>query len=132
MADDYRAAAKGGLKLKGGVSKPRKKRRDKDARAAAQAAADAVADAVTADRAAGSDDAAGAADDVGAAAPARSTPVVDTRTPAQRRHDEIQRKRMEKNLEHRAAKSHRERIEEYNKHLSSLSEHHDMPRIGPG
>ena len=29
-------------------------------------------------------------------------------------------------------KTHKERVEELNKYLSNLSEHHDMPRIGPG
>ena len=26
----------------------------------------------------------------------------------------------------------RERIAEYNEHLSNLSEHHDIPKVGPG
>lgn len=30
------------------------------------------------------------------------------------------------------AKTHKQRVEELNKYLSTLSEHHDMPRIGPG
>jgi len=29
-------------------------------------------------------------------------------------------------------KTHKQRVEELNKYLSNLSEHHDMPRIGPG
>jgi len=29
-------------------------------------------------------------------------------------------------------KTHKERVEELNTYLSRLSEHHDMPRIGPG
>lgn len=29
-------------------------------------------------------------------------------------------------------KTHKERVEELNSHLSRLSEHHDMPKIGPG
>ncbi|TVY27211.1 Protein FAM32A [Lachnellula hyalina] len=29
-------------------------------------------------------------------------------------------------------KTHKQRVEELNKYLSTLSEHHDMPRIGPG
>jgi protein FAM32A len=31
-----------------------------------------------------------------------------------------------------AAKSHRERVQEYNEKLSKLSEHHDIPKVGPG
>ena len=30
------------------------------------------------------------------------------------------------------SKSHRQAIEEYNAKLASLSEHHDIPRVGPG
>jgi protein FAM32A len=29
-------------------------------------------------------------------------------------------------------KTHKERVEELNSYLSKLSEHHDMPKIGPG
>ena len=32
----------------------------------------------------------------------------------------------------RAQKSHRAAIEEFNSKLSALSEHHDIPRVGPG
>ena len=29
-------------------------------------------------------------------------------------------------------KTHKQRVEELNAHLARLSEHHDMPKIGPG
>jgi len=29
-------------------------------------------------------------------------------------------------------KTHKERVEQLNTYLSKLSEHHDMPKIGPG
>lgn len=29
-------------------------------------------------------------------------------------------------------KTHKQRVEELNTYLSKLSEHHDMPKIGPG
>jgi len=35
-------------------------------------------------------------------------------------------------LKREGLKTHKERVEELNKYLSGLSEHHDMPRIGPG
>ncbi|KAK9464790.1 hypothetical protein V1512DRAFT_267455 [Lipomyces arxii] len=53
-------------------------------------------------------------------------------TEAERRFEEIQKKRMEKVLEKKALKSHKEEVDEYNKYLSTLSEHNDMPKIGPG
>jgi protein FAM32A len=76
------------------------------------------------------------------------------KTEAQRRHEEIKRKRVSwriaktshlervltdvsRQLDERlrregGAKTHKQRVEELNKYLSTLSEHHDMPRIGPG
>lgn len=56
----------------------------------------------------------------------------DTRTPAQRKFDEIRRLREETTARQRAGQSHRERIEAMNAHLARLSEHNDMPKIGPG
>jgi protein FAM32A len=36
--------------------------------------------------------------------------------------------RVEKNAE----KSHKQKVEEFNKYLNSMSEYHDIPRVGPG
>jgi len=51
--------------------------------------------------------------------------------------EEARRKRLEKMIESADAqpdllKTHKERVEALNTYLSKLSEHHDMPRIGPG
>ncbi|KAK0975182.1 hypothetical protein LTR91_014108 [Friedmanniomyces endolithicus] len=54
------------------------------------------------------------------------------KTEAQKRHDERRRKRLDERLEKEGIKTHKERVEELNKYLSGLSEHHDMPNIGPG
>ncbi|KAK4546804.1 hypothetical protein LTR36_001536 [Oleoguttula mirabilis] len=54
------------------------------------------------------------------------------KTEAQRRHEERRRKRLDERLQREGIKTHKERVEELNKYLSNLSEHHDMPRIGPG
>ncbi|KAK0940199.1 hypothetical protein LTR29_008252 [Friedmanniomyces endolithicus] len=54
------------------------------------------------------------------------------KTEAQKRHDERRRKRLDERLEKEGIKTHKERVEELNKYLSGLSEHHDMPKIGPG
>ncbi|RPA93615.1 DUF1754-domain-containing protein [Choiromyces venosus 120613-1] len=54
------------------------------------------------------------------------------KTEAERRFEERKRKRMDERLKKEGIKSHKERVEEFNKYLSNLSEHHDMPRIGPG
>ncbi|KAI4728010.1 hypothetical protein E4T49_04218 [Aureobasidium sp. EXF-10728] len=56
----------------------------------------------------------------------------DGKTEYERRHEETRRKRLEEKLMREGVKTHKERVEELNKYLSTLSEHHDMPRIGPG
>ncbi|KAA8894451.1 hypothetical protein FN846DRAFT_973889 [Sphaerosporella brunnea] len=54
------------------------------------------------------------------------------KTEAERRFEQRRQEQLEKRLAKGGIKSHKERVEEYNKYLASLSEHHDMPRIGPG
>ncbi|PVI04749.1 DUF1754-domain-containing protein [Periconia macrospinosa] len=54
------------------------------------------------------------------------------KTEAEKRHDERRRKRLEERLRREGVKTHKEKVEELNKYLSGLSEHHDMPKIGPG
>ncbi|KAJ4376282.1 hypothetical protein N0V83_001565 [Neocucurbitaria cava] len=54
------------------------------------------------------------------------------KTEAEKRHDEMRRKRLEERLKREGVKTHKEKVEELNKYLSGLSEHHDMPKIGPG
>lgn len=46
----------------------------------------------------------------------------------------IQKKKqqLEERLQREGVKTHKERVQELNKYLSTLSEHNDMPRIGPG
>lgn len=39
---------------------------------------------------------------------------------------------LEDRLKREGTKTHKEKVEEFNHYLSNLSEHHDMPRIGPG
>ena len=57
---------------------------------------------------------------------------IDRRTAAERRYDETQAKRAAEKTKKMATKSHRERVAEFNAHLASLSEHHDIPKVGPG
>ncbi|KAH7524283.1 hypothetical protein FEM48_Zijuj06G0103000 [Ziziphus jujuba var. spinosa] len=56
----------------------------------------------------------------------------DHLTPAERRYlqqwEKIDRQRLAK----MAAKSHRVRIQEFNQYLANLSEHYDIPKVGPG
>ncbi|KFZ20100.1 hypothetical protein V502_03356 [Pseudogymnoascus sp. VKM F-4520 (FW-2644)] len=57
----------------------------------------------------------------------------DYKTPTEKRHEEMRRKRLEDRLKREGGgRTHKQRVEELNRYLSGLSEHHDMPRIGPG
>lgn len=55
-----------------------------------------------------------------------------TKTPSERAYEEMRKKRLIDRLSKDGLKTHKQRVEELNKYLSNLSEHHDMPRIGPG
>ena len=52
------------------------------------------------------------------------------KTEAERRHEEMRRKRLNDRLKKEGLKTHKERVEELNKYLSGLSEHHDMYVLG--
>lgn len=59
------------------------------------------------------------------------------KTEAERRFEEVRRKKLlelagSANSRPELLKTHKERVEELNTYLSKLSEHHDMPKIGPG
>jgi protein FAM32A len=54
------------------------------------------------------------------------------KTEAERRAEELRRKNLYERLKKEGVKTHKESVEEFNRGLSRLSEHHDMPRIGPG
>lgn len=59
------------------------------------------------------------------------------KTEAEKRFDEVRRKKLLELSESASSrpellKTHKERVEELNTYLSKLSEHHDMPKIGPG
>ncbi|KAK3052342.1 hypothetical protein LTR09_006552 [Extremus antarcticus] len=134
-SSDYTNAIGGGLKLKGSnVDKKKKKKKSKpvdeqadDSKVVAKkddveecAAQKALADEENED---------GAGDVV---KETESEAKQYGKTEAQRRHEERRRKRLDERLKREGVKTHKERVEELNKYLSNLSEHHDMPRIGPG
>uniref|UniRef100_A0A7S3R194 DUF1754-domain-containing protein n=1 Tax=Dunaliella tertiolecta TaxID=3047 RepID=A0A7S3R194_DUNTE len=56
----------------------------------------------------------------------------DRRTAAEKRFQEHQVKLEQERLSKLASKSHRDRVKEFNDYLAHLSEHHDIPRVGPG
>ncbi|KHJ34707.1 putative duf1754 superfamily protein [Erysiphe necator] len=54
------------------------------------------------------------------------------KTASERAFEEMRKKRLMDRIAKEGLKTHKQRVEELNKYLSNLSEHHDMPRIGPG
>ncbi|KAI1422981.1 hypothetical protein F5Y12DRAFT_563430 [Xylaria sp. FL1777] len=141
-ADDYFSAGAGGaLKLKGAkVQKAKKKKsksqsqnKDIDKSAKLKRSLPTTMSAETqSDERDGIEDAKRAA-----ASGHESEPEPEYKTEAERRHEEAMKKKMQRMLEDPALaseirKTHKERVESLNTYLSKLSEHHDMPKIGPG
>ncbi|KIJ26910.1 hypothetical protein M422DRAFT_216087 [Sphaerobolus stellatus SS14] len=63
----------------------------------------------------------------------RNSPAVQSKkTEAERRFEEIQRQRLAQRVAKLAPKAHKERVNEFNAKLEALSEHHDIPKVGPG
>ncbi|KZO95986.1 DUF1754-domain-containing protein [Calocera viscosa TUFC12733] len=56
----------------------------------------------------------------------------DNKTEAERRFEERQRRMLERKVEQMAKKTHKDRVHEFNAKLETLSEHHDIPKVGPG
>ncbi|EPT01516.1 hypothetical protein FOMPIDRAFT_1048672 [Fomitopsis schrenkii] len=61
-----------------------------------------------------------------------STASIERKTPAEKRFEEVQRKRLAEKVARLAHKTHKDRVHEFNSKLEALSEHHDIPKVGPG
>jgi len=134
-SEEYTSAVGGGLKLKGsrpgGVTKKKKKKEHKPAKdtsppsdtkktALQRALEEEDADIEIDDSRLVEDEERGEGDSRGG------------KTAAEKAMEEMRRKRLHDRLAKEGVKTHKQRVEELNKYLSNLSEHHDMPRIGPG
>ncbi|KAN0133211.1 DUF1754 domain containing protein [Lactarius tabidus] len=67
----------------------------------------------------------------------RNSPAIggssdDKKTAAEKRFQQVQRKRLNDKVKKLAGKTHKDRVHEFNSKLESLSEHHDIPKVGPG
>ena len=62
----------------------------------------------------------------------RGQSVDDYLTPAERRYLQQWEKLDHQRLAKMASKSHRDRIQEFNHYLAKLTEHYDIPKVGPG
>lgn len=62
----------------------------------------------------------------------KSASYIDHLTPAEKRYIE-QRERIDiHRMAKEANKSHRDRIQDFNQYLANMSEHYDIPKVGPG
>jgi len=117
----YNNVIKGTLKFKGGdsglkeVGKKKKKKKDEATAAAALALAEATNEEDAEDHYNQS---------FNSHKPAR--------TPAEKSFLLAQAKRRDEKTVKSLTQTHRERMETFNQHLGSLSEHFDIPKVGPG
>ena len=56
----------------------------------------------------------------------------DRRTPAEKRYEERMIQKEVEKAKTQVLKSHREKVREFNEYLAHLTEHHDIPKVGPG
>ncbi|XP_078054197.1 protein FAM32A-like [Mustelus asterias] len=54
---------------------------------------------------------------------------VDKRTQAQKAFDKMQEKRQIERILKKASKTHKQSVEEFNRHLDTLTEHYDIPKV---
>ncbi|KAF7303176.1 hypothetical protein MKEN_01281300 [Mycena kentingensis (nom. inval.)] len=128
MSDAYDFRPGGSLKLKGGVAEggvKKKKKKSKPKAETDERAKEILREEIAA---ASSSSRPGS----GSNSPGPSATTNDRKTDAERRFEQVQRRRLEQRVAKVAAKSHKDRVSEFNAHLESLSEHHDIPKVGPG
>ncbi|KAJ8278615.1 hypothetical protein COCON_G00056810 [Conger conger] len=108
MAAEYGAVQKGSLKLKGigAVSSGKKKtKKDKERKRLEQQIMSTENEEET------------------------TKAYVDKRTPAQMAFDKMQEKRQIERILNKASKTHKQRVEDFNRHLDTLTEHYDIPKV---
>ncbi|OBT93985.1 hypothetical protein VE01_07114 [Pseudogymnoascus verrucosus] len=147
--DDYSSAIGGGLKLKGSKPSGIKKKKSKSSKSSSSTAAASSTSTTLTKRPTSASPAPASTPTDTKEAPASASAKdeedalwrqveereleQDYKTPTEKRHEEMRRKRLEDRLKREGGgRTHKQRVEELNKYLSGLSEHHDMPRIGPG
>ncbi|KAF2746255.1 DUF1754-domain-containing protein [Sporormia fimetaria CBS 119925] len=135
MPSDYAAATGGALKLKGAnVTKTKKKKKKPTIEQSTSSAPTTSESTTVATRDASQEDFTTPKRSVSPETAERELKAAGGRqkTEAEKRYEERRRKRLEERLKKEGVKTHKEKVEELNKYLSGLSEHHDMPKIGPG
>ncbi|XP_040205588.1 protein FAM32A-like [Rana temporaria] len=59
----------------------------------------------------------------------KKKPALDKNTPAQIAFEKIQEKRQMERMLKKATKTHKQRVEDFNRHLDKLTEHYDNPKV---
>ncbi|XP_073541969.1 protein FAM32A [Phyllobates terribilis] len=59
----------------------------------------------------------------------KKKPALDKRTPAQIAFEKMQEKRQMERILKKASKTHKQRVEDFNRHLDTLTEHYDIPKV---
>eukprot|EP00729_Bicosta_minor_P009341 gene9341-29259_t len=113
MSGEYKSMG-GGLKLKGGLA-GKKKKKKKSKLSSVSATAGQLAKGEKADKVEkGEKD---------------TEEYNDLRTPAQRKFDEVQAEREKGRIIEKAKLTHKEKVDNMNQHLATLSEHYDVPKV---
>ncbi|XP_018583627.1 protein FAM32A-like [Scleropages formosus] len=60
---------------------------------------------------------------------AKKPVYMEKRTPAQVAFDKMQEKRQMERILNKASKTHKQRVEDFNRHLDTLTEHYDIPKV---
>ncbi|KAF9454105.1 DUF1754-domain-containing protein [Macrolepiota fuliginosa MF-IS2] len=132
---EYDLRPGGSLKLKGGVidggvvKKKKKKSKRREAPSELEYELKKAENVIS-----GEEERPGSASGSGRNSPAvaGSSSGVSKKTEAERRFEEVQKKRLVQRVAKLAGKTHKDRVNEFNSKLEALSEHHDIPKVGPG
>ncbi|KAG1945820.1 protein FAM32A-like [Pimephales promelas] len=117
---EYKSVSKGSLKLKGvSLASKKKKKKDKERKRLEEQAMTLEEQAMTLEEQAMTSQNENGTKKV----------YVDKRTPAQISFDKIQEKRQMERILKKASKTHKRRVEDFNRHLDSLTEHYDIPKV---
>lgn len=58
--------------------------------------------------------------------------AIEELTPTEMNFKKYHEKVFEKNIDQKIRATHKEKVEKFNKKLTDLAEHYDIPRVGPG
>lgn len=103
---EYESVQKGALKIKGVVIGKKKKKKDKEQKKMMEQYMASMKNEEEKKKAA-----------------------LDKRTPAQIVFEKMQEKRQMERILNKASKTHKQRVEDFNRHLDTLTEHYDIPKV---